>query len=99
MPAILLWVLSPIGRAAGIAVLVLSLVGGIYAKGRYDDHVAYTKQLTKEAVHAVTKADDARAAADKKFIANPPVADPKPRHRTLRHPFSVRHDPDGFARD
>jgi len=93
MSAFILWFLSPIGKYFAIAILVLSVVGGIYGKGRYDDHVAYTAKLEKDAAHAVDKAKSARAAADKKFDAHPIVVGPKP------HRWSVRHDPDGFARD
>jgi hypothetical protein len=93
MPALLLWFLSPIGRYLGIAALAAALAGGIYAAGAYNDHVAYTKKLEQEAVHAVTKADAARKAADKKFHSHPIAVGPKP------HRWSLRHDPDGFARD
>jgi hypothetical protein len=93
MLAVLSFFLSPIGRVVGIAALALSLVGGIYAKGRYDDHRAYTVKLEKEAAHAVDKANAARVKADKKFHSHPIAVGPKP------HRWSVRHDPDRFSRD
>ncbi len=93
------WFLSPIGRYVGSAMVILTIIGGVYARGRYDDHVAYTAQLTQEAADAVAKAEAARAGAEKNFDAHPVVPNPKPRHRSLRHPFSVRHDPDRFSRD
>lgn len=93
MLAVLSFFLSPIGRIVGVAVLALSLVGGIYAKGRHDDHLAYTIKLEKEAADAVERAKSAREAADKKFNSHPITVGPKP------HRWSLRHDPDRFSRD
>lgn len=66
---ILLWFLSPIGRWVGIGLLALSLVGGIYGKGRYDDHVAYTAKLDARNTKLNTKADAARTRATDQFDA------------------------------
>lgn len=91
--SILLWFLSPIGRYVAIGLVVLSAVGFIYGKGRYDDHVAYTAKIEREAADAVAKANAASDAADKKFHSHPIARGPKP------HRWSLRHDPDGFSRD
>jgi hypothetical protein len=93
MLAVLSFLLSPIGRVVGVAALALSLVGGIYAAGAYNDHRAYTAKLEKEAANAVDKANAARLAADKKFNSHPILVGPKP------HAWSLRHDPDRFSRD
>lgn len=102
--SVLLSVLSvigtPIGRAIGYALLAVSLVGGVYVKGRYDEHkVMYRHEQTvlaqqkKEADDAIAAANAARDTAQKKFDNG------KFNNRPGRLPGRVRHGSDGYARD
>lgn len=69
IPSILLWFLGPLGRYVGMALLAAALVGGIYGKGRYDDHVAYTHKLQVKKEHDITKGNAARERAVKRYDA------------------------------
>lgn len=70
MPAIIVWLLGPIGRWLMIGLTVLAVVGGIYAKGRIDGKASYKAKLEREIKAAITKGDTAREEALKKFDAN-----------------------------
>jgi hypothetical protein len=65
--AVLTFFLSPIGRWLAGALIILALVGGIYGKGRYDDHVAYTAKIEREKQDAIKKGSTARDSALKRF--------------------------------
>lgn len=67
--AVLGWFLSPIGRWVGMVLIVLTAVGVIYGKGAYDDHVAYTARIEREAQSAIQKGNAARDAATRQFDA------------------------------
>jgi hypothetical protein len=104
MTLILSWLFSPLGRAAGIAVLVLTLLGGVYTtgyvKGHHNDHVTMTAKIKKEHADAVAKADAARAAAQKSFDAGKDTEKHYSPHNPLKLlPRRLRHGSDGFARD
>ena len=71
MTAILAFIFSPIGRYAVIALVAVSAIGGIYVKGRSDGKTAYKSKIEREIKDAVTKGDDARADALRKFDASP----------------------------
>ena len=66
---VLLWFLSPIGRYVGGALVVLSIVGVIYGKGRIDDHKQVVKEITQESTNDVKKSDTARTRAVKRYHA------------------------------
>ena len=63
------WFVSPIGRIAGLVLLVLAAIGAIYAKGRYDNNVAFKEKIERESTKAVNKADAARRDAGQRFDA------------------------------
>ena len=75
MPAILLWFLGPIGRYVGIGIVAVSLIGGVYAKGRYDGKTAYRAKLEREIKTAISKGDAAREQALRKFDSNKEIED------------------------
>jgi hypothetical protein len=62
-------IISPIGRLVSLVLLVLAVLGGIYGKGRYDDHKAFKEKIQVESTKAVKRADVARAAATDRFNA------------------------------
>ena len=68
-----MWALifSPIGRYAIIAVVALSAVAGLYAKGRYDGRTAYKAKIEREIKDAIEKGDAARERALREFDASP----------------------------
>jgi hypothetical protein len=91
--AVILWLLSPIGRYVAVGAIIAAAFGGWTIKERLAQYHADQAKFQQEAADAVAKANAARAAADKKFKSHPIQRGPKP------HSWSLRHDPDGFARD
>lgn len=95
------FVFSPIGKWVSIGLVIAAAVGGIYGKGYYDSHEAYKAKMERQAADAVTKADAARSAAQKKFDEGKDAApSPLPKYdpRNLI-PHRMRNGSDGFARD
>ena len=84
-----------------ITLVVIGSLGGVYIKGRNDEHAfmvrheqAQLAQQKKEADDAIAAANAARERAEKKFTA------PTPRHRPFSIlPKRVHNGSDGFARD
>jgi len=62
--------LSPIGRYVGIGLAALSMLGGIYLKGRWDQRAADKIKLEKEISQAIEKGEAGRAEALKNFNDN-----------------------------
>jgi hypothetical protein len=67
--------LGPIGRYILIAGVVIVAFGGTYAKGRIDGKAAYQAKLTREIDKAVSKGDETRIDALKKFDTNKEIED------------------------
>ncbi len=63
------WLISPVGRIAGVVMLVLAIAAAIYAKGRHDDRVAFKEKIERESAAFVQKANSARKSAGDKFDA------------------------------
>lgn len=89
---------SPLGRAVIVTIVLVTLVvGGYFAgvvKGSRTEHAALTVQYEKDIADANARADAARAAADKKFVAGRYT---KPQRSFI--PGRVHNGSDGFARD
>lgn len=64
--AILKWFASPIGRYVLIALLAVGAVSGIYLKGRSEGRAACIAEGEKDVLRTIERADDARAAADRR---------------------------------
>lgn len=62
---------SPLGRYAMIAIVAVSALGGLYAKGRYDGRTAYKAKIEREIKNAIDKGDAARERALREFDAAP----------------------------
>lgn len=75
MAGILSFFLSPLGRWVGIAAIVLTVIGGIYLKGRSDGKAAYQAKLTREINKSIQEGDRARTEALKKFDAAKEIDD------------------------
>jgi hypothetical protein len=67
MTAILALVLSPIGRWISGVLILLAVMGGIYAKGRIDGRSSYKAKIERQINDAVSKGDTGRADALKKL--------------------------------
>jgi hypothetical protein len=67
--SILLWFFSPLGRYAALALLLSGFIGGVYLKGRHDDHKSFQEKIVRESKKAITKADTARSTATRRFDA------------------------------
>jgi hypothetical protein len=67
MAAILALVLSPIGRWISGVLILLAVMGGIYAKGRIDGRSSYKAKIERQINDAVSKGDTGRADALKKL--------------------------------
>jgi hypothetical protein len=97
MIALLTAFLGPTARTLGMvlagAVAFSVWTGGVYLKGRLNERSWQIAHMQQEAAQADAKANDARAAADKKFT------DGKFNNRPSFVPGRVRHGSDGFARD
>jgi hypothetical protein len=92
--SVLSWVLSPIGKYVSIALVILAVVGAIYAKGRLDQNSSDKTHFNQEAAHAVQKAGAASSAAQGKFDKGDFNSKPS---RLV--PRWVHHGSDGFSRD
>lgn len=57
---------SPLGRAIAILLAALALGGGIYLKGRSQGRAACIAEGEKDVLRTIERADDARAAADRR---------------------------------
>ena len=57
---------SPLGRAIAILLAALVLAGGIYLKGRSEGRAACIAEGEKNVLRTIERADDARAAADRR---------------------------------
>ena len=75
LAAIFTWILSPIGRIVMIAFCTVILLSVIYVKGRVDGKAAYQAKLIREINTAITKGDQARMEALKKFDSNKEIED------------------------
>lgn len=69
MTAILAFILSPIGRWVGGALVIITLLGGIYAKGRHDGKLSYKAKIEREIAAAIDKGDAGRADTLKQLDA------------------------------
>lgn len=65
--AILLWFLGPIGRYVSIGIATVAIVGGMYAKGRYDQRVSDKAALAAEISKSIAKGEQGKADALKQF--------------------------------
>jgi hypothetical protein len=63
------FLLSPIGRWLGGAVVIVVLVGGIYMKGRSDGSATVIDRINVENSRAKQAADEARARTERDFDA------------------------------
>ncbi|MDQ0349721.1 hypothetical protein [Ancylobacter vacuolatus] len=57
---------GPIGRYVLIALLAAGAVSGIYLKGRSEGRAACIAEGEKDVLRTIERADDARAAADRR---------------------------------
>lgn len=57
------FLLSPIGRYVGAAIVIVLVVGGAYGKGRIDGRSAYKAKIERQIKNAVEKGTDARERA------------------------------------
>lgn len=64
---IIAFFLSPIGRYVAIGIAALTLLGGIYIKGRSDGKASYQAALTRQANKAIANGNRAEAEALKRF--------------------------------
>lgn len=69
MTAILAFVFSPIGRWLVGAAVIVTLIGGIYAKGRHDGKLSYKAKIEREIAQAIQKGDAGRADTLKQLDA------------------------------
>jgi len=60
------WLVSPIGRYVLITLLGAGAVSGIYLKGRSEGRAACIAEGEKDVLRTIERADDARAAADRR---------------------------------
>lgn len=66
MTALLGLLASPIGRYLLVAFLAAVAVGGVYLKGRSEGRAACIAEGEKDVLRTIERADDARAAADRR---------------------------------
>ena len=59
---------GPMGRAGAMIVAVLALLGGIYLKGRMEGRAACLAEGERDVLETISRADDARADADRRNI-------------------------------
>lgn len=66
---------SPLGKWIAGAAVVLTLIGGVYIKGRSDGKASYQAKVEREIKRAVERGDKARTEALKKFDQNKEIED------------------------
>jgi len=66
MTALLGLLASPLGRGVAFALAAMALAGGIYLKGRSEGRAACIAEGEKDVLRTIERADDARAAADRR---------------------------------
>jgi hypothetical protein len=81
-------------KVAVVAVVLLAVNGGFFVAGQVSQRNFDQAQYKQEAANAVAKADAARDAADKKFVAGKFTARPSNLPKFLQP-----RPTDGFARD
>lgn len=57
---ILTFFLSPVGKLVGGALLILTVIGGSYTKGRLDGRASYKAKIERQIKDAVEKGNEAR---------------------------------------
>lgn len=72
---ILAFFISPIGRLIGLGVVLLSLIGGVYFKGRLDGKAAYQASLNRQIEKTIAAGNKAGADALRKFDAQKDLPD------------------------
>ncbi len=69
MTAILAFFLSPVGRYIMGALAIVTIIGGIYVKGRHDGKLSYQAKVQREIAEAIQSGEAGRADALKKLDA------------------------------
>lgn len=78
----LTFLLSPVGRALGIAAIALALVAGIYMKGHSDGSASVQRKWDAAVQAAIDDAKKARSDAERDIDADPNgVRDPENRDK------------------
>lgn len=69
------FILSPIGRYLMIGLAVITVLGGVYIKGRSDGRAALQAKLDRQIAREVATGNTASVEALKKFDANKEIED------------------------
>ncbi len=69
LTAIIAFVTSPIGRWLMGGLVIVSVLGGVYLKGRSDGKSDYKAKIEREISKAIKDGKDAKAAALREFDA------------------------------